>query len=124
MAAGAPLCLAAPTEPGAPRAAQRRCPECPQRFAPKAWNQLFCCDAHKQAWANRWTARGRVIAQLDACARATRDGTRGDTATGKRAAADHNQLIRRYADEDQAAGRMPIVEFMRLRYAAGYEALT
>jgi hypothetical protein len=63
--------------------------------------------------------RGAVLAPLYAAARATRGGTRGDTATGQRARRDSDLLIQRWRDEDEAAGRMPAVDYVAARYRHG-----
>lgn len=96
----------------------RDCPECMTRFSPRQANTLFCCPAHKRAWNNRWTVRGSQLAQYDAVARLTRDGSRGspeDRAVGKRASGIRHRLIQRFRDEDRDAGRMPLPRFMRER---------
>ena len=51
----------------------------------------------------------------------TRGGSRGAVATGKRARADAEFLIRRWKDEDAAAGRMPMTAYVSLRYQLGFE---
>ncbi|HEY1605582.1 MAG TPA: hypothetical protein VGF77_08275 [Allosphingosinicella sp.] len=97
----------------------RRCPECLAAFGAVQPGQLFCCREHKRAYNNRWLKRGAVIAPLYAAAWQTRDGTRGDKATGKRARQDSRQLIQRWKDEDAAAGRMSVVDYMAARYRLG-----
>lgn len=100
------------------------CPECLTIFAARERRQLFCCPAHKAAWNNRQTVRGRQLVPFDMVARLTRGGTRGtpaERATGKRAARDHHKLTQRFRDEDHAAGRMAMVEYQRRRYELGYE---
>ncbi len=103
--------------------ARPSCPECLSGFIRKHPAQLFCCTAHRDAWNNRATVRGRVLTALAMVARITRDGTRGDAATGKRAARERNALIQRWRDEDIAAGRMAWPDYLRARYAAGFDPL-
>lgn len=92
------------------------CPECMQGFKARSWQQLFCCPAHKRTYNNRWLKRGAVLAPFAAAARATRDGTRGRKSVGRSASIDANRLLQRWADEDRAAGRMNVVDYMGLRY--------
>jgi hypothetical protein len=109
----------------APPAAERvnaslwRCPECLAAFRRNQPHQLFCSPVHKRAWHNRWLTRGAVLAPLQAAARATRGGSRGDKATGARARGDGDHLLQRWKGEDSAAGRMPIVEYVAERYRLG-----
>jgi hypothetical protein len=106
---------------------ERQCPECLTAFAPVVGHQLFCSTLHRRAWNNRATVRGAVLAPLAIVARLTRAGTRGDRETGKRAASDMALLIQRYRDEDRRAndgrGRMDQVQYLRARYAAGFDPL-
>lgn len=109
---------------GGPTAARgagyrRTCPECSTAFVAPQPGQLFCCLVHKRAYNNRWLKRGAVLAPLQAAARATRGGTRGDKATGARARCDADRLIQRWRDEDREAGRVPVVEYMATRYRLG-----
>mgnify|MGYP000884398210 CR=1 FL=1 len=95
------------------------CPECLVLFVPSQPRQLFCCDRHKKDFHYRASVRGRQLAPLVMAARMTRGGTCGDTATGKRARADAEQLIARFAAEDRAAGRMSAVDYLALRDRKG-----
>lgn len=112
-----------PREIGEP--GSRRCPECLAAVAPSnaAGNRnMFCCSAHRVAWHNRATVRGRVLVPLIMAARVTRDGTRGNRReTGKRAASDARRLMQRYAEEDREAGRMPPDEYAALRNRLGHD---
>ena len=99
------------------------CPECLASFAPAHPLQLFCSPAHRDAWNNRYTVRGRVLTPLAIVARLTRDGTRGDKQTGRRAAVEQAILIQRWRDDDRAAGRMEWPEYLRRRYAIGFDPL-
>lgn len=103
--------------PGSAKA--RACPECGERFLPVQWTQLFCGAAHKRAYNNRWAQRGAVLAPIYAAARVTRNGTRGDRDTGRKASADAHTLVQRWKDEDAAAGRMPAIHYVALRYRLG-----
>lgn len=96
-----------------------RCPECLGPVKRRQATQLFCSPEHKRAYANRWVARGSVIAPLYAAARATRGGSRGDKATGTRARADAEHLVQRWRDEDAAVGRMPVTAYVAERYRLG-----
>lgn len=97
------------------------CPECLTAFDPRHPGQLFCAPAHRDAWNNRATVRGRVLTGLAIVVRVTRGGSRGDTATGQRARRDHDRLIQRWIEEDRAAGRMPWPTYMARRYALGFD---
>lgn len=103
---------------------RHRCPECMNSFKPHQSNQLFCSIAHRAAWNNRAAVRGRVITPLAIVSRLTRQGTRGDGEIGRRASADLNLLIQRWADEDRAAGRMPHDQYLRRRYRCGFDPIT
>lgn len=65
--------------------------------------------------------RGRVLVPYVLAARQTRDGTRGDKGTGKRAAQISHTLMQRYRDEDREAGRMDAVAFAALRIQHGFD---
>lgn len=102
--------------------APRTCPECGKLFEPNVRNQLFCTPAHKAAWNNRATVRGRVLTPLSIAARVTRNGTRGTPEAreiGRRASNAHNALIQQYRDEDRAAGRMEWTQFLIARVKHG-----
>lgn len=100
-----------------------RCPECLTVYNRKHPGQLFCTPRHRDTWNNRASIRGRVLTPLVIVARVTRDGTRGDKPTGRRAAAEAALLIQRWRDEDAAAGRMAHPEYLALRYRAGFDPL-
>ncbi|WP_233420084.1 hypothetical protein [Sphingomonas paucimobilis] len=101
----------------------RQCPECMAHFKPQDQRQLFCSTEHRVAWNNRATVRGRVLTCYSMAARQTRDGTRGDRDTGKRAAQISHDLMQRYRDEDREAGRMDAVSFAALRFRHGFEPI-
>ncbi len=106
---------------GAPQAPSRhRCPECSEVIQPVHPRQLFCSTAHKTAFHNRWTVRGRALAPVAVAARITRDGSTGDTDIGKKARRESRHLMDRWAREDREAGRMTMVDYMRERWRIGY----
>ena len=84
---------------------------------------MFCSQMHRRAWHNRAMKRGAVLFSLNMAARETRDGTRGDKATGKTASWQGNTLMQRWRDEDREAGRMGQVEYLRRRFALGFDAI-
>lgn len=115
------LLQAAPQEPHERTpACATTCAEC---GAPARSGGLFCPTAHNSAWNNRQTVRGRVLTPLAIVARVTREGTRGDRATGLQASHEARTLIQRWIDEDRAAGRMAWPEYQRRRYRAGFDPL-
>lgn len=99
------------------------CPECMAAFDRKHPNQLFCTVAHRDAWNNRASVRGRVLTPLAMVSRVTRFGGRGDAHTGKRASHEAHTLMQRWIEEDREAGRMPQPEYLRRRYSIGFEPL-
>ena len=107
----------------APPPACRTCPECGARFALKRgqWRTLFCGPAHRTAWHNRATVRGRVLTPLVMAERETRGGTRGDTETGKAARRMACALMQQWKEEDKAAGRMSQAQYVRLRLKLGFD---
>jgi endogenous inhibitor of DNA gyrase (YacG/DUF329 family) len=99
-----------------------RCPECLAELRKVQPHQIFCSTTHKRAYNNRWLTRGAVLAPLQAAGRYTRYGSRGDQAareTGRKASRDANSLLQRWLEEDRAAGRMPTVDYVALRYRHG-----
>ncbi|WP_342248643.1 hypothetical protein [Sphingomonas sp. OTU376] len=95
-------------------------------FEPKVANQLFCCPQHNNDFTNRGTKRGRVLTPLAIVARVTRNGTQGNQEAreaGRKASNAHNALVKRYRDEDRAAGRMEWTEFHIRRLALGFDPL-
>jgi hypothetical protein len=84
---------------------------------------MFCSHPHRRAWHNRATKRGAVLFSLVMAARETRDGTRGHKATGKTASWQGNSLMQRWRDEDRDAARMGQVEYLRRRFALGFDAI-
>lgn len=102
-------------------AGERVCPECGQTFKAAQWRQLFCSPKHKSEFHNRQTVRGRVLTPLVMAARQTRGGSRGDKGTGRAARGDADFLMQRWTDDDRAAGRMPMVAYVALRYRLGFD---
>lgn len=97
------------------------CPECGRAFTPRHWRSLFCSAAHRAAWHNRATVRGRTLTPLVMATRQTRGGTRGDKATGKAARSMADQLMQKWREEDRAAGRIDQAEYVRRRLAMGFD---
>lgn len=100
----------------------RLCPECLTPVHSRQPAKLFCSAPHKRTYANRWIARGAVLAPIAAAARATRDGTRGTAdqrADGRQAARDARLLMQMWKEDDAAAGRLPAVDYMAFRYRHG-----
>lgn len=104
-----------------------QCPECLCRFSRKHPLQLFCTVAHRDAWNARANVRSRKTFPLEMVARLTRNGTRGreeDRDVGRDASSDLAYLVNRFRDEDVRHGRMPWPQYLRLRYAIGFDPLT
>lgn len=97
------------------------CPECMRKFAPRQVAQLFCSGEHKAAFHNRATVRGRQLTPLVMAARITRGGHRKDPETGIHARRDAEHLMDQWVADDSAAGRMSMVDYVRLRRAKGFE---
>lgn len=106
-----------------PRHGFGTCPECLAEFEKHHANSLFCQPTHRRAFNNRMVVRGAVLAPLAIVARKTRNGTRGDRVFGAKASSDADTLARRWEAEDAAEGRMPMTEYMRLRYLNGFDPL-
>jgi len=97
------------------------CPECAASFANRHPRQIFCSDRHKRAWETRSATRARQLFPHAAAARLTRDGSRGDRETGRKASILAAQLIQAWRDDDAAAGRMSAVDYAAVRYRLGYD---
>lgn len=99
---------------------KRRCPEC---LAPvdtsKDWRKMFCSDAHRTAYHNRQTVRGRKLVPLVMAERITRSGYCRDKDTGKLARQKSRQLMDLWAREDREAGRMAPDEYVAVRQRLG-----
>lgn len=105
-------------DPGSTRPT-RTCPECLAAVVSVQPNKLFCCTAHQKDYANRWIARGSVLAPLQAAARQTRGGSRGQKAVGARARREAEQLLQRWKEEDAAKKRMSAIDYVAIRYRLG-----
>ncbi len=81
----------------------RLCPECGETFQTDHHSKRFCTPAHKQAYANREAAQGKVIASL---VKAWRLG-RGSKGVAKAAFAELCTIVDSFNAEDKAAGRPP-----------------
>jgi len=79
--------------------------------------KTFCTPAHKAAFHNRSSARGRVVIPLLMCTRIQRD-RKGTTAP--RAWGEARALLDKYAAEDKAAGRMSMVDYVAGKWAGGF----
>lgn len=98
---------------GRVRAQASGCAECLAPLTGLQPGQLFCCPSHRTTFQDRLRIRGRQLAPLEMAARATRGGSRGDTATGKAARQAAERLKDRWNAEDKAKGRLPMVEYVR-----------
>ncbi|MBB5684332.1 hypothetical protein [Sphingobium boeckii] len=100
-----------------------RCPECLATFESVSPRQLFCSAAHKAAFHNRQTVRGRQLVPLVMAARLTRGGTRGNVVAGRKARRDGDFLMQRWADDDRREGRMSMIDYFALRDRKGFDTL-
>jgi hypothetical protein len=89
------------------------CAECLAPLTGVQPGQLFCCPAHRLTFQDRLRIRGRQLAPLEMAARATRGGSRGDKDTGIAARQAAERLKDKWNAEDKAAGRMPMVDYVR-----------
>lgn len=90
------------------------CPECRE---PVKAGSTFCSPAHKSAFHNRSSARGRVVIPLLMCARMQRN--RKGTSAPK-AWTEARTLLDQYAAEDKAAGRISMVDYVAGKWAGGF----
>lgn len=98
----------------------RACAECLAPYTSPQPGQLFCCAEHRTAFQDRMRIRGRQLVPFELAARATRGGSRGDTATGIKARQTALALKDRWNAEDREAGRMSMVEYVR-RFSRHFE---
>lgn len=99
------------------RKLSRTCPECAQRFATERLDQTFCTPAHKAAFANRNSARGRGgLVQLAIAWRTSRNRKDGGQA-GQRAFRELCIKLDELAREDKADGRDAIA-YLEQRWRA------
>lgn len=103
------------------RLSTHACPECGQRFFLKHPRQLFCKPMHKRAFESIMRTRGLQFLAVGIAQRETRNGTRGDKETGRKANLEADMLRARWRAEDKKAGRMSTVAFLSLRYRHGYD---
>ena len=95
----------------------RCCPECGQTFKAARLDQSFCSPAHKAAFANRNSARGRGgIVQLALAWRNSRN-RKEDREVGARAFQELCAALDACAREDRDAGRDPVA-YLRRRWIA------
>jgi hypothetical protein len=100
----------------------RRCVEC---LGPvdtsRDERKMFCSDAHRTAFHNRQTVRGRKAMPLLIAERITRGGDRRypRAAVGIAARKRARALIAQWVAEDKAAGRMAMDEYVELRMRLG-----
>ncbi len=100
----------------------RPCPEClaPIPRSGPRWRKLFCCDAHRVAWNNRMTVRGRVLTPLVMAERVTRSGSCRDKGAGKKARQQSRRLMDQWARDDREAGRMASDTYFAIRDRLGF----
>lgn len=94
----------------APARRPRLCPECSlpiERKSSRGPVPVFCCSAHKVAFNNRQTVRGRTIVSL---AMAWRQ-QRGKKGVGSSAFEEMNRILDSFNAEDREAGRPPVTEY-------------
>jgi hypothetical protein len=102
----------------------RRCAEC---LAPvdtsKDERKMFCKDAHRTAFHNRQTVRGRKAMPLVIVERQTRGGwsKHKRASVGIAARKRLRKLIAIWIAEDKAAGRMSMTEYVEQRQRLGLE---
>jgi hypothetical protein len=102
----------------------RRCAEC---LAPvdttRQAAKMFCSDAHRTAFHNRQTVRGRQAMPLVIAVRLVRDGDRRYRRwqAGVAARTRLRKLIAAWVAEDRAAGRMMMDEYVELRQQLGQD---
>jgi hypothetical protein len=100
----------------------RRCVEC---LGPvdtsRDERKMFCSDAHRTAFHNRQTVRGRKAMPLLIAERITRGGDRRypRAAVGIAARKRARALIAQWVAEDKAANRMAMDEYVELRMRLG-----
>lgn len=80
---------------------------------------MFCSDAHRNAYHNRQTVRGRKLVPLVMAERVTRSGYCRDKATGILARQKSRQLMDFWNREDREAGRMAADEYIATRQKLG-----
>ena len=92
------------------------CPECGCTFATGHRTKRFCTPQHKQDYANREAAQGKVIASF---VKAWRLG-RGSKGVAKAAFAELCTIVDSFNAEDKAAGRPPASLYVKGLLDTGY----
>lgn len=95
----------------------RICPECGETFSSNHPTKRFCTPAHKQAYANREAAQGKVIASL---VKAWRQG-RGSDGVSKAAFALLCPIVDAFNAEDREAGRPPASVYVKAHLRDGFQ---
>src|SRR5882724_8962785 len=99
---------------------KRACCECGKGFditdPHRQHSKRFCCDAHAQAFANRQTTRGKVMAAATLAWR----GKRGGGEVGKAALAELCAMADQFNDEDRKAKRPPVADYFASLAGQGY----
>lgn len=94
---------------------KKTCPECAQPFTTARADQTFCTPAHKAAFNNRNSARGRAgLTQAVLAWRAARNRA-DDGGVGKAAFGELCRLADEMLREDKKAGRDPVA-YIKRRY--------
>lgn len=93
----------------------RICPECGSTFSTNHPTKRFCTPAHKQAYANREAAQGKVIASLAKAIRLKRGSG------VKEALSEYNRIIDSFNAEDRAAGRPSAAVYVELLLKDGFQ---
>jgi hypothetical protein len=91
-----------------------KCAECGTPFPKGQHKKVFCQPKCKQAFHNRSAARGKTLVPLLMASRQGRN-----TELGKYAQGEWARLVSRFSEEDKAAGRMPMLQFLKRQQALG-----
>lgn len=81
---------------------------------------MFCTEEHRLAFHNRQLKRGRKLVVLAMAERVTRSGERRRKATGILARQRSRRLLDQWHQEDKAAGRMIMDEYLETRERLGF----
>lgn len=95
----------------------RNCPECGQTFSTNHPTKRFCTPAHKQTYANREAAQGKVIASLAKAIRLKRGSG------VKEALSEYNRIVDSFNAEDREAGRPNAAVYVELLLKDGFTYL-
>lgn len=96
----------------------RICPECGVSFHTTHPTKRFCSNEHRQAFANREAAEGKVIASYAKAWRLKRGGK----GVGKEAFAELCRILDDFNARDRAEGRPPVTGYVSTLLASGYTA--